>query len=134
MRVAMSEVFITHKITIPSLTLNIDDLEKLKLILEKTGSSPSFGIKTVAEELDFHDFNSFTKNNWPANINEFTFRTNYTGRRIHGYIQTDNILGLSNVTIENTDRDWISARVDELKRFFDQHRNWHNLFKILNIV
>ncbi len=130
----MSELFITRKIPIPSLTLNQKGLNNFKLILDKTGSSPTFSIETSTEELNFNDFQSFANQNWPTNIKQFTFRTGYTKRRIYGYIDTNNIYGLSNITLEDNDRDWVSARVDELKRFFDQHRNWHYVFQDIKYV
>jgi len=125
----MSEIFITRNIHIPSLTLNSDDLNKFKLILDKTDSSPTFTIETDTETLAFDDFQSLAEQHWPANIKQLTFRTGYSGRRISGYIYTNNIYGLSHITLEDNDRDWISARTDELNRFFDQHRNMHHLFQ-----
>lgn len=130
----MSDFLITRKLKIPSLTLNQKGLNTFKSILEKTGHSPTFSIETADEEINFVDFKSFIDQNWPAHIKQFTFKTHYTGRRIHGYIDLNNIFGLSNITIEDNDRDWLSARVDELRRFFDQNRNFHFLFNDIRYV
>lgn len=130
----MSEVFITRNVPIPSLTLNSRDLNEFKSILDKTGSSPTFKIETDTEVLEFSDFQSFTKQTWPANIKQFSFRTKYTKPSIWGYVDTNNILGLSHVELEASDRDWISARTDELKRFFNQHRNMHHLFQNIKYI
>ena len=130
----MSDIFITRKLKIPSLTLNQKGLDAFKSILEKTGESATFSIETSNEEMNFSDFQSFADQSWPAHIKQFTFRTSYTRRRIHGYIETNNLFGLSNITIEDNDRDWVSARVDELRRFFNQNRNFHYLFNDIKYV
>jgi len=120
----------TRKIAVPSITLNKDDFESLISILEKTGQTPTFEIETDRETLSFLDIQSLGNQKWPANIKRFTFDTGYfRPSSIHGYIVSDgDRLGFSNITLEDNDRDWISAREDELKRFLNEHRNWHYIF------
>jgi len=127
-------MFIKRTLRIPSLTLTKDDLKNLKLILDKTGKNPTFQLDTGTEEIEFNDFEVIAKPNWPANIKQLRFGTGYTHRTIRGFIDTVDMLGLSNITLEDSDRDWISARTEELKQFLNQHHNWHYFFHRLGFV
>jgi len=120
----------TRKITVPSITLNKDDFKSLISILEKTGETPAFDIETNQETITFIGIQSLGSEKWPANIKHFGFRASYSKPSIHGYIYVSESdrFGFSDIILEANDRDWISAREDELKRFLDQHRNWHHIF------
>lgn len=121
-------IMYTRKITVPSITLNKDDFKSLISILEKTGHTPDFDIETDQETLTFIDIQSLGGEKWPANIKRFGFRTGYSGPSISGYICSPNPFSFSNITLKDNDRDWISARSDELTRFLDQRRNLHHIF------
>jgi len=118
----------SRKIPVPSITMNKDDFNSLVSILEKTGQTPTFQLKTDREELTFTDIQFLANQKWPANVKELRLQRNYPGPYISGYIYTPDQLSFSNITLESDDRDWISARSDELIQFFNQHRNWHHIF------
>ena len=121
-------VYYSHKISVPSITINKDDFNRLVSILEKTGQTPTFQIKTDREELTFTNIQFLANQKWPANIKELRFLRNYPGPYISGYIYTPDQLSFSDITLESNDRDWISARSDELIQFLNQHRNSHQIF------
>lgn len=118
----------SRRIPVPSITINKDDFNTLIKILEKTGQTPTFQIKTDCEELTFTNIQFLANQKWPANIKELRFVRKYPGPYISGYIDTPDQLNFSNITLESDDRDWISARSDELTQFLNEHRNWHYIF------
>ena len=121
-------VLYTRRISVPSLTLNKDDFNDLKLIIEKTGQTPAFELETEKESLAFVDTQSLGNQKWPSNIERFTFQTEYYKPRIKGYIVNPDANNRSEITLEGYDRDWVSARTDELNRFLYEHRNFHYIF------
>ena len=121
-------VLYTRRISVPSLTLNKDDFNDLKLIIEKTGQTPAFELETEKESLAFVDTQSLGNQKWPSNIERFTFQTEYYKPRIKGYIVSPDANNRSEITLEGYDRDWVSARTDELNRFLYEHRNFHYIF------
>lgn len=117
-----------RKITVPSITLNKEDFKTLILILKKTGQTPSFDIETDQESLTFTDIQSLAGEKWPANINELRFHAGDSTGGINAYICTPDHTSFSYITLAGNNRDWISARTDELTRFLNQHRNLHHVF------
>jgi len=128
----------TRRIPVPSITVNKDDLKNLISILKKTGHDPTFDIDTRREQLTFTDIEFLSSQKWPVNIKHFRFRTSYATHRIHGDIHVTDMappgLDFTNITLEATDRDWISAREEELTRFFDQNHNLHYFFHNIKYV
>jgi len=118
----------TRIIHVPSITINKEDLNSLISILEKTGQTPTFGIETGQESLSFTNIQSLGSEKWPANIKQLRFRSGYPLPQISGYIDSPDQFTFSKITLEANNRDWISARTDELTRFLSQHRNWHSIF------
>ena len=118
----------TRTIRIPSITINKEDFNSLISILEKTGQTPTFGIEAGQESLTFTNIQSLGSENWPANIKQLRFRSGYPLPQISGYIDNPDQFNYSKITLEANNRDWISARADELTRFFSQHRNLHYIF------
>jgi hypothetical protein len=124
----------TREITPPSTTLNKDAFHSLISILKKTDESPTFTLKTKTEQLTFPDIQFLANQKWPANIEYLRFHTGPYGRNINGTVYTSNILGSSAISLQDTDRDWVSARSDELTQFLAQNRNWHHLFHNIKYI
>lgn len=118
----------TRIIHVPSLTINKDDFDRLISIVQKTGKTPTFDIEAAQESLSFTNIQSLGSEKWPSNIKQLRFRAGYSLPQISGSIDNPDQFTFSKITLESDNRDWISARVDELTRFLNQHRNWHSIF------